>query len=98
MLSPKPRTRFDGNGPGCYPVSFEGILDAGQFQSENLNLVVQINQRDSLVNLGLGQLSYFGVQWRSAIYAERSRLFVRFFAIGTIHIRLQFSRSPTRDR
>ena len=98
MLSPKPRTRFDGNGPGCYPVSFEGILDAGQFQSENLNLVVQINQRDRLVNFGLGQLSYFGVQWRSAIYAERSRLFVRFFAIGTIHIRLQFSRSPTRDR
>jgi hypothetical protein len=24
-------------------------------------------------------------------------LFVRFFAIGTIHIQLQFSRSPTRD-
>ena len=98
MLSPKPRTRLNRKGPGCYPVSFEGILDAGQLLSENLNLVVQINQRDRLANLGLGELSYFGVQWRSAIYAERVRLFVRFFAIGTIHIQLQFSRSPTRDR
>ncbi len=54
MLSPKPRTRFNRNGPGCYPVSFEGILDAGQLLSENLNLVVQINQRDRLANLGFG--------------------------------------------
>ncbi len=98
MLSPKPRTRLNRKGPGCYPLSFEGILDAGQLLSQNLNLVVQINQRDRLSNLGLGQLIYFGVQWHSAIYAKRVRLFVRFFAIGTIHIQLQFSRSPTRDR